>query len=310
MIKIIKYSILFIIYFFLIINHSNTSENKILFKVNNEIITSLDILNELIYLQTINKEFKNIKKEKAFQISKNSLIREKIKEIEIKKKTLREIKFKDKIFDNLILKYFKELKITSISEFENFFLSKNIDPNLIRKKITIEVLWNELVYKKYQKNIKINKQLIIDDLKKNDKQLEFLISEILFNINENENLNDKFDLINNSIQKNNFSQTALIYSISETSNKGGKLGWIKESILSKNILKELKKLKIGEHTNPILVPGGFLILRLIDLRKTSKDFDLDKEIKKIINEKTNQQLNRFSNIYFNKIRKDIKINEF
>ena len=127
MIKIIKYSILFIIYFFLIINHSNTSENKILFKVNNEIITSLDILNELIYLQTINKEFKNIKKEKAFQISKNSLIREKIKEIEIKKKTLREIKFKDKIFDNLILKYFKELKITSISEFENFFLSKNID---------------------------------------------------------------------------------------------------------------------------------------------------------------------------------------
>jgi peptidyl-prolyl cis-trans isomerase SurA len=310
MIKIIKYSILFIIYFFLIINHSNTSENKILFKVNNEIITSLDILNELIYLQTINKEFKNIKKEKAFQISKNSLIREKIKEIEIKKKTLREIKFKDKIFDNLILKYFKELKITSISEFENFFLSKNIDPNLIRKKITIEVLWNELVYKKYQKNIKINKQLIIDDLKKNDKQLEFLISEILFNINENENLNDKFDLINNSIQKNNFSQTALIYSISETSNKGGKLGWIKESILSKNILKELKKLKIGEHTNPILVPGGFLILRLIDLRKTSKDFDLDKEIKKIVNEKTNQQLNRFSNIYFNKIRKDIKINEF
>ena len=310
MIKIIKYTILFIIYSFLIINHSNTSENKILFKVNNEIITSLDILNELIYLQTINKEFKNIKKEKAFQISKNSLIREKIKEIEIKKKTLREIKFKDKIFDNLILKYFKELKITSISEFENFFLSKNIDPNLIRKKITIEVLWNELVYKKYQKNIKINKQLIIDDLKKNDKQLEFLISEILFNINENENLNDKFDLINNSIQKNNFSQTALIYSISETSNKGGKLGWIKESILSKNILKELKKLKIGEHTNPILVPGGFLILRLIDLRKTSKDFDLDKEIKKIVNEKTNQQLNRFSNIYFNKIRKDIKINEF
>ena len=309
MIKIIKYLILFIIYSFLIINHSNSSENKILFKVNNEIITSLDILNELQYLQTINKEFKNIKRDEAFQISKNSLIREKIKEIEIKK-ILSEIKFKDKILDNLILKYFKEFKITSINEFENFFLSKNIDPNLIRKKITIEVLWNELVYKKYQKNIKINKQLVIDDLKKNDKQLEFLISEILFNINENENLNDKLNLINNSIQKNNFSQTALVYSISETSNKGGKLGWIKESILSKNILKEIKKLKIGEHTNPILVPGGFLILQLIDLRETSKDFDLDKEIKKIINEKTNQQLNRFSNIYFNKIKKDIKINEF
>ena len=309
MIKIIKYIIIFTIYSSLVINHSKSSENKILFKVNNEIITSLDILNELQYLQTINREFENLKKEEAFQISKNSLIREKIKEIEIKK-ILKEINFKDKILNDVILKYFKELKITSIPEFEKFFLSKNIDPNMIRKKITIEVLWNELIYKKYQKSIKINKQLIIDDLKKNDKQFEFLISEILFNINENEDLKEKFNLINNSIKKNNFSQAALVYSISETASKGGRLGWVKESILSKNILNELKKLKIGEHSNPILVPGGFLILRLIDLRETSKDFDLNKEIKKIVNEKTNQQLNRFSNIYFNKIKKDIKINEF
>ena len=301
--------ILTIVFLILVINNCNSIENKILFKVNNEIITSLDILHELKYLQTINKEFKNIKKEQAFQISKNSLIREKIKEIEIKT-ILREINFKEKVLNNLLLNYFKELKITSIPEFEKFFLSKDIDPNKIRKKITIEVLWNELVYNKYQKNIKINKQLIIDDLKKNDKQLEFLISEILFNISENENLDDKFNLINKSIEKNNFSQAALVYSISETASKGGKLGWVKESILSKKILNELKKLKIGEHTNPILVPGGFLILRLIDLREISKNFDLNKEIKKIVNEKTNQQLNRFSNIYFNKIKKDIKINEF
>jgi peptidyl-prolyl cis-trans isomerase SurA len=307
--KIFRQMILTIVLITLVIDNSNSIENKILFKVNNEIVTSLDILHELKYLQTINKEFETIKKEEAFQISKNSLIREKIKEIEIKK-IVREIKFKDKILDNLVLKYFKELKITSISEFEKFFLSKDIDPNKIRKKITIEVLWNELIYKKYQKNIKINKQLIIDDLKKNDKQLEFLISEILFNISENEDLDNKFNLINNSIEKNNFSQAALVYSISETANKGGKLGWVKESILSKNILIELKKLKIGEHTNPILVPGGFLILRLLDLREISKNFDLNKEIKKIVNEKTNQQLNRFSNIYFNKIKKDIKINEF
>ena len=167
-----------------------------------------------------------------------------------------------------------------------------------------------MIYSKYQKNVKIDKQLIIDDLKKNDKQSEFLISEILFNINENENLNDKFNVINNSIKKNNFSRTALIYSISDTANKGGELGWVKESILSKKIFNEIKELKIGEHTNPILVPGGFLILKLMDLREISKNFDLNKEIKKIVDEKTNQQLNRFSNIYYNKVKKDITINEF
>ncbi|MFL2854386.1 MAG: peptidylprolyl isomerase [Candidatus Pelagibacter sp.] len=308
MIKISKYTIIFIIYLSLIINHSKSSENKILFKVNNEIITSLDILNEVQYLQIINKEFKNIKKEDAFQISKNSLIREKIKEIEIKK-IIKDIKIKDQVLNNLILNYFKDLKITSIPEFEKFFLNKNINPNMIRKKVTLEMLWNQLIYTKYKKNVKINKQLIINDLKKNDKQSEFLISEILFDINENENLKDKSNVINNSIEKNDFSQTALIYSISNTANKGGKLGWVKESILSKKIFNELKKLKIGEHTNPILVPGGFLILKLIDLRQVKKDFDLDKEIKKIVDEKTNQQLNRFSNIYFNKVKKDTIINE-
>jgi len=309
MIKYTRYIILCFTCLLLSLTFASSSENKILFKVNNEIITSLDILIELQYLQIINKEFKNIKKDKAFQISKNSLIREKIKEIEIKR-IVKEFKVNDKILNNLILNYFKEFKISSIPEFEKFFLNNDIDPNVIRKKIKLEMLWNQLIYRKYQNNVKINKQLIIDDLKKNDKQLEFLISEILFDINENENLNDKFNDIKNSIEKNDFSQTALIYSISDTANKGGKLGWVKESILSKKIFNELKKLKIGEHTNPILLPGGFLILKLIDLREIKKDFDLDKEIKKIVDEKTNQQLNRFSNIYFNKVKKDTTINEF
>jgi len=309
MIKYTRYIILCFTCLLLSLTFANSSENKILFKVNNEIITSLDILNELQYLQIINKEFKNIKKEEAFQISKNSLIREKIKAIEIKR-IFKEFKIKDKILNNLILNYFKEFKITSIPEFEKFFLNNNIDPNVIRKKIKLEMMWNQLIYRKYQKNVKINKQLIVDNLKKNDKQSEYLISEILFDINENENLNDKFNDINNSIEKNDFSQTALIYSISNTANKGGKLGWVKETILSKKIYNELKKLKIGEHTNPILVPGGFLILKLLDLREIKKDFDLNKEIKKIVDEKTNQQLNRFSNIYFNKVKKDTTINEF
>jgi peptidyl-prolyl cis-trans isomerase SurA len=309
MIKYTKYIILCFAFLLTSLTFANSSENKILFKINNEIITSLDIFNELQYLQIINKEFKNIKKAEAFQISKNSLIREKIKEIEIKR-IINEIKIKDKILNNLLINYFKEFKITSIPEFERFFLTKDIDPNIIRKKITLEILWNQLIYRKYKKNVKINKQSIIDDFKKNNKQSEFLISEILFNINESENLKDKFNIINNSIKKNNFSQTALKYSISDTANKGGKLGWMKESILNKNVFNELKKLKIGEHTNPILVPGGFLILKLIDLRKISKDFDLNKEVKKIIDEKTNQQLNRFSNIYFNKVKRDITINEF
>ena len=308
MIKNIKLIIITTICLLLITICANTAENKILLKINNQIITSLDILTELDYLGTINKEIKKIEKEKAFEISKNSIIREKIKEIEIKR-VIKEIKIEDKILNNLIISYFKEFEINTISEFENFFLSKDIDPNVIKKKISIEVLWNQLIYSKYKQNIRIDTQLIKSNLSNNKKQTEFLISEILFNIDENEDLNKKFLLIDNSIKEINFAQTALAYSISETANKGGKLGWISESILSEQVYKKLKKLKIGEHTSPILVPGGFLILKLLDLKEVNKKFDIENEVEKIVKEKTNQQLNRFSNIYFNKVKKDIVIDE-
>ena len=308
MIKYIKLIIIIIICSQLIAINVNTAENKILLKINNQIITSLDILTELDYLETINKEIKKIEKEKAFEISKNSIIREKIKEIEIKR-VIKEIKIEDKILNNLIISYFKEFEINTISEFENFFLSKDIDPNIIKKKISIEALWNQLIYSKYNQNVKIDKQLIKSNLSNNKKQTEFLISEILFNIDENEDLNKKFLLIDNSIKEINFAQTALAYSISDTANKGGNLGWISESILSEQIYKKIKKLKIGEHTKPILVPGGFLILKLLDFKEVDKEFDIENEVKKIVKEKTNQQLNRFSNIYFNKVKKDIVINE-
>ena len=308
MIKIIKNLIILGLFSLIIMVNSHSSENKILLKINNEIITSLDILNELEYLQIINKEFKNIKKEEAFKISKNSLIKEKIKQIEIKR-IIKETKIDKNVLDNLILNYFKDFEILSISDFEKFFSSRNINPNFVREKIKLEILWNQLIYQKYKHNVKIDKQLIISNLKKNDKQSEFLISEILFNVNENENLNEKFNKIKNSIKEISFSKSALTYSIADTANKGGKVGWISESVLSKQIYNELIDLTVGEHTKPILVPGGFLILQLLDLREITKNFDLNKEIKKIVNEKTNQQLNRFSNIYFNKVKKDITINE-
>lgn len=292
----------------LLVYNSYSLENKILFKVNNEIITSLDIFNELKYLQIINKQFKNTKKNKAFEIAKKSLIREKIKKIEIEK-NVKEIKLDDKLLEKILINYFNKIQIKNISDFENYFTSLSINPNLIKKKISIEIMWNQLIYSKYNQNVKIDKQSIVNDLKKNNKQKEFFLSEILFNINENEKLDQKFNLIKQTILKTNFSEAALIYSVSNTANKGGELGWIKETSLSEKIKKILQDIKIGQYSNPIIIPGGFLILKIEDIREVKKDVDLDREIEKIIKEKTNDQLNQFSNILFNKIKKNVVINE-
>jgi peptidyl-prolyl cis-trans isomerase SurA len=305
-----KFKKILLIFFYSLIASSNASaiENKILFKVNNEIITSIDILTELKYLETINSDFIKMPKKKAFEIAKKSLIREKIKVIELKK-FFEEIKIEDEFLNRLLIDRFKSINIKSIYDFEKHFLLLDISPSLIKKKISIEVMWNQLIFNKFKQNVKINKEDIKNELLTKDKQKEYLLSEILFTINENEKFDKKTNLLEKEINDKGFSQTALTYSISDTSSKGGKLGWVKETILSSKIKKIIKKIKINSYTKPIIIPGGFLILKIENIRETKNDLDLDSEINRIIKEKTNEQLNQLSNIYFNKVKKDIIINE-
>ena len=84
---------------------------------------------------------------------------------------------------------------------------------------------------------------------------------------------------------------------------GGDLGWIEENTINKNLKDIIKNLKIGEFTEPQVIPGGFLILKLKDIREENISMNIENELQKLIKLKTNQQLNQFSNIYFNKVRK-------
>ena len=303
--KIIFFGILYSIIFF---SNVLAIENKILFKVNNEIITSMDILTELQYLEIINKDFKKTQKKQAFEIAKRSLIREKIKEIELNK-ILKEIKIEDEILNNVLIGYFKSINFKTIADFEKHFITQNINPNIIKKKISIEVLWNQLIYSKFNQNVKIDKEAIKKEISNNDKKKEFFLSEILFNLNEGEKLDNKIILLEKEIKDKGFSQTALSYSISDTANKGGKLGWVSETIMSPKIKEIVKKIKIGNYTKPIVIPGGFLILKIDEVREVDNSSDLNAEINKVVKDKTNEQLNQFSNIYFNKVKKNVFVNE-
>ncbi len=143
----------------------------------------------------------------------------------------------------------------------------------------------------------------------NKKNKIYNISEIIFNVEKNEDLEKKYNLIKQSIIQDGFENTSLIYSISENAKDGGGLGWVNESALSPKIINELSLLKIGEFTNPVTVPGGFLILKINDLKEEQIDINNNKEIEKVIEVKMTEQLNQFSNIYINKIKKNIIINE-
>ena len=118
--SILKKIILTITSILFLINNSNAVENKILFKINNEIITSLDIFDELKYLVTLNNELRSIENAQKFEIAKNSLIREKIKEIELKKK-VNEIKIEKGLLQNVLIDNFKKENFQSISDLKIIF---------------------------------------------------------------------------------------------------------------------------------------------------------------------------------------------
>ena len=304
----INLSIVIIIYFFLIIT-AKAYENKILFKVDNHIITSIDIFEEIEYLKMINKNFENLKKEKIFEISKNSIIREKIKIIELSK-YFEKIEVDDQYLEFLIKNLINQLNLNSEDELKLYIKKNGIKYESIKKKLQIELLWNQLIFNKHSKDIKIDKEKIRNEINLNNFQEEFFISEILFTLEENEKLENKYNKIKKDIELNDFNNSALIYSISSSAKNGGRVGWIKLNSLNKKLKEEVINTKIGGITNAIVVPGGFLIIKVEDKRKTEIKINLDEEVETISKEVANKQLNQFSNIYFNKIKKEVEINEF
>jgi peptidyl-prolyl cis-trans isomerase SurA len=302
----------FIFIVILTLNCSNLSaieSVKIILKVNEEIITNIDIQNEYNYLIILNNDFKKIQKNKALEVAKNSVIKEKIKKIEIEKNY--DLTKELPVLPNIIKNFYQSIGVKNENEFKNYLKKYNLSHSYIRKKLNIEAAWNGLIYTRYGDQVKID----LEKLKKNllsqkAEQNSYLISEILFENDIEENVNEKFKKIKLSIEKNGFKNSANIYSISESSKSGGKLGWINESQLSKEINLKLKELKVGEYTNPIIVPNGNLILKINELKKIKNDnLDVDKELKILVGYERNKQLNQISNIFFNKVKNNTQINE-
>ena len=304
-----KITVLIAFYFVFFINISFSNENKILLKLNNEIITTIDILNEVKYLTLVSDDFKKSDENLKIEVAKNSLVKEKIKKIGLNNLNIN-FQINDDIFEEIIKNNLNILNIKTIDDFNQYFQENNINPFLIREKILTDIMWKQYIYNNFKEKVKIDKKQIEKNILNKKIQKEFLLAEILFSTENKNNLKKKLSLINKTIQEKNFSAAALKYSISDTSKNGGKLGWIKENALNKTIKNQLNLTKVGGITKPITVPGGFLILKIEDIKEREVKLELNKEIKNIIDRQTNEQLNTFSSIYFNKLKKNIKINEF
>ena len=302
-----KFSIFFIIFvLWLVPISSNSIENRILFKVNNEIITTFDLKKEFKYLSLINPQIINLEKNEIFEVSKNSVIREKIKKIEILKH-VENIDINNDYIDKVIIETYTKIGLNSSAEFEKEINNIGMSLNEFKEKLSIEALWNQLVYEKYKSKVQIDVSKLKKEISLKKTQNIFNLSEIVFNVEKDENYSDKLKQIVNDIENKGFENAALIHSVSETRSFGGNLGWINENSISKNLREKINNIEIGEYSSPIIIQGGILIIQINEIKKEKVSLDINQELNKLIQLKTNQQLNRFSNIYFNKIKKNLKI---
>ena len=295
---------------FFFISKPLSLENKILFKINNDIITSIDIEEEYRYLIALNNNLKKLSQNEIIEISKKSIVKEKIKIIEIDK-NFKNPKIPDEILQQILKNFYTRLNIDNLDDFKKYLIINNVKYQDVKNKIEIETLWNELIKAKFSSKIQINENEIRKNIIKNQKKFSksYSLSEIFFEISNSDQLDNTYQKIKKIIQEKGFENAAANISTSSTANQGGKIDWIDEDSLNEGLKKILSELKVNEITEPLIMPGGFMILKVDEIKRKEKNQNIESEVNRIINSKKNNQLNQFSKIYFNKVKKNIKIHE-
>ena len=285
------------------------SEVFIIAKVNEEIITNIDIDFEKKYLVSLNPNLNKLDSNRITEYAKNSLINEKIKKIEIEKNF--EIAPNETLLSNVIADIYSSIGISSLSEFERYLSQNEVDIKRVKEKIAIEIAWNDLIVRIFNNEIEIDENLMIKELEKiKEKKVEnLLLSEIIFTINEKKELEPKYESIKQSINEIGFEETARIYSLSDSKKSGGNLGWIYKNQLSKEITDAINKINIGDFTTPIVTSGGFLVLKLNDVKTENIRIDRDTQLKKMVEFERERQFTRFSTLFYKRIYNDAEINE-
>ena len=302
----LKKAIFFFIALFLQINLVNSSEVKIVTKVNSEILTNIDIENESKYLIILNTNLKNLNKYELNELSKNSLTRQILKKGEVVKNF--KLEKHTELAEKLLEENYTAIGFESKEKYSDFLKKEGFEIEILKEKLLIDRLWNLLIYEKFKNKIKIDEDEIkkkVKEFVKNQKKVyEYDLSEILFDINTNYN-----ELINFT-DKHGFEAAASKYSISDTSTNGGKIGWIKSNNLAEKLRKQISNLSEGQISEPIKIPNGNLVIKLNRKREIKSQIDLELEIKKQISFEQNRQLNSFSLNFYKKLKQNSVINEY
>ena len=245
----------------LFVKHATSLENKIILKINNKIITTFDVRQEQKYLIVLNPNLKEVVQNKLKKLAMGSIVKEKIKEIELVKYYQIEKVLDDANLKKIIENLYQTIGFKKEEEFKNYLENQNLKFSSVKRKLAIEMLWNNLIFKKFNNRVVIDKNEIKNNLDNEINNLslsrDVFLSEILIRNSKDLKLDAIYSEILKSIENVGFATTANIFSKSDTAKIGGKVGWVKETSLSKKILKNVINLKKGQISKPIKINETF-----------------------------------------------------
>ncbi len=301
----IKYLLLILIFLLIPKTYLFSKINlEILYKINDQIITNIDLENEKKFLILLNPNLKKLSTGKINEISDKSIKNRKIKEIELSKIIdINKANLGKKYVENFLL----STKFADMKSLLSQLKKADLEYNYFEKSILVDNLWREFIFNKFKSKINIDIDSLKQQINSKENEIEELnLSEIFFHL-DNRNFEELTNQIYTEINRSGFEAAASIFSISETKKFGGKLGWVNSNQISKEVYNEIKKIK--EITSPIKINNGFLIIKINQRRKVKEQINFDKELKKLISLESQKQLNKLGYIYFNKIKKRIFISE-
>ena len=190
MIKFFFIFIVFVIFSFNNLSSANI-QNRIVLKVENEIVTSYEIKNKILTtLLMANEEInqKNIDRLKSQAL--DSLVQLKLKKIELSKYNIEKNRLK-------VNQYLNSISSNNIVELKKKFENNNLDFKLFVEEVEIQQKWQELIYRIYSNKIDIDQNSVNEDLqnilkeKSVVEELKISEIEILLN-NDNSDLEKKY----------------------------------------------------------------------------------------------------------------------
>ena len=282
-------------------------QDGLLFSVGNKAITKSDIVNEVkIILILNNKSYSDEIRDQLRHTAIQSIIKRSIKKIEVEKNDF--LNFNQKDFNHEVEILAKRINV-DVETLKNICASNGLDFSLVEDQIKVELLWNSLIFNLYRDRLTINvdeidEQLQIYQTKK--EVVNYLISEIIINPVEKNEMNSKIKELKNKIANEGFDKVAMNSSISETAIKGGDLGWVNENSISKKFRTKIINTPIGELSEPILLPEGILIFKVRD-KKILETKNVEEVKKQLLNYEKTKMLNMYALTHYDKLRRTIQV---